>query len=343
MDMQFSKLMRIISLILLLAVGSVASAQDAGKTFKIGVMLWYNPEPFITKMTELGYIEGQNITYMILSYENVAFEDYQKVYTEQAQVMADAKVDVFVVSTDTDAIGLKAVAGDIPIVFCRSDDPVATGAVQDLTTPGGTLTGGITNRPHERRVQILTEIQPTTDKIYYLYGTQTLEAETVLQQVQAVAKDLGVEVIPGPMTDGPTGIEVLKNTPEGVDWLFVTPYIPYMDAQFIEELKAVSLARKIGVAWIIEEPVKGYVLGYGPNIKASDQQAAEIVDRILRGANPAELPVQTVDNYLVINLENAGDIGLEIPAGVLRQADNIVRPGYFDNLDEYGNPIDSGN
>lgn len=336
-------ILRIALVILVITLSGVVSAQDADKTFKIGMLLWYGPEPFMSKMTEMGYVEGQNISYMMLSYENVEPENYQAAYIQQIQAMVDAKVDVFVVNTDTDAIGLQPMVGNIPIVFCRSDDPVATGAVKDLTTPGGQMTGSITNRPHERRLQILTEIKPDTKKIYYLYGTQTLESETVLHQVQDIAKELGVEVVPGPMSDGPSGVETLKNTPDDVEWLFVTPYVPYMDPQFLTELTAVSISHKIGIAWLIDQPVKDYVLSYGPNIQASDQQAALIVDRILRGASPADLPVQTVENYLTINLEAAETIGLDIPVSILRQANLIVRPGYFDNLDAFGNPINPDN
>jgi putative ABC transport system substrate-binding protein len=337
--MHYRRIVQIALVMLVIMVSGVASAQDAEKTYKIGSLLWYDSQAFISKMTELGYTEGQNITYMILSYENVAPEDYQKAYTEQVQAMVDAKVDVFVVSTDTEAVNLKPMVGNIPIVFCRSDDPIATGAVKDLVTPGGQITGGITNRHHERRLQLLTEIKPSTKKVYYLYSTQTGEAEAVLQQVKAVAKDLGVEVIPAPMTDGPSGVEALKNTPDDVDWLFTTPYVPFMDPQFVAELTAASMSHKIGIAFFIDQPIKDYVIGYGPNIQASDGQAATQVDRILRGANPADLPVQTIENYLVVNLEAAQSIGLDIPVNVLRQAETIVRPGYFDNRDANGNLI----
>lgn len=340
--MNTRKILQIIVVILVIVTAGVASAQEGDPQFTVGMLLWYGPEPFIAKMTELGYIEQQNVTYMMLSYENVDPEKYQESYNQQIQAMVNAGVDVFVVSTDTEALMLQPLAGNIPIVFCRSDDPVATGAVQDLVTPGGQMTGSVTNRPHERRLQILTEIKPATQKIYYMYGTQTLEAETVLHQVEAVAAELGVEVIPAPMNDGPSGIEMLRNMPDDIDWMFVTPYIPYFDPAFMEELNAVAAAHKIGVAWIIPEPVQGYVMGYGPNIAVSDQQAAQIVDRILRGAKPSDLPVQTVENHLLINLETAEDIGLEIPVSVLRQADMIIRPGYFDNLGASADPTSAG-
>jgi putative tryptophan/tyrosine transport system substrate-binding protein len=317
-------------LILMSLISGSTYAQD--EMFTIGWLSFFPPDEFKVRMTELGYIEGENITYMVPSFVDVAMEDYFESYNTQLQAMVDSgEVDVYVVNTDTDAINIQAMVGDTPIVFCRSDDPVATGAVADLVIPGGHITGVITNRPHERRLQILTEINPDTDKILYLYSPMTLEAETVLAQVQAVADELDVEVVPAQTPDVTTAVEALASVPEGIDWLFLTPYVPY-DPAFFEAMAAVSAEQHAGIAWVTNDAFPQYLVGYGPSIPASDQQAAEIVDRVLRGASPAELPVQTAENYLTINLEAAEAIGLEVPVGILRQADLIVRPGYFEAL-----------
>jgi putative ABC transport system substrate-binding protein len=321
------------TILILMVISGSTFAQDAQETFTIGWLSFFPPDAFKSRMVELGYVEGQNVTYMTISYENVAPEDYFTSFNEQLQVMVDSgAVDIYVTNTDTDAINYQPIIGETPIVFSRSDDPVATGAVADMVTPGGHITGTVTNRPHERRLQILTEIKPDTDKIYYLYSPVTLEAETVLAQVQAVAKDLNVEIIPAQTPDLATALEVLKNTPDGVDWLFLTPYVPF-DPSFFTALNETATAHKAGIAWVTDDVFDpGYLVGYGPNIAASDKQAAEVVDRILRGASPAELPVQTAENYLMVNLVAAQAIGWEIPEAILRQADLIVRPGYFEAL-----------
>lgn len=82
--------------------------------------------------------------------------------------------------------------------------------------------------------------------------------------------------------------------------------------------------------------LQGYVMGYGPSYNETGRQAAQVIDRILRGASPADLPVQIAENYLMINLEAAEAIGLEIPESILRQADVIVRPGDFDTSETPG-------
>lgn len=322
--MKYTKIL-LVAISLLIISGAI-HAQGA---YTVAYLSFF-PDAFKAGMEELGYVEGENVNYRLLDLADVPPEEYVEQFNLQVEAIVAEGVDVIVVNTDTDAVNISSMTGDIPIVFGRSDDPVATGAVADLVTPGGNMTGTITNRPHERRLQILTEIYPETDAVYYLYSTLTGEAETVREQVEAVGEELGVEVVPAPITDVESALTLLENTPEEVDWLFLTPFVPF-DPQFTETLVAVSMERQIGITWVTDDAFPGYLMGYGPSIQASEAQAAQIVDRILRGASPADLPVQTAENYLMINLEAAAQINLEIPEGILRQANLIVRPGYFDN------------
>jgi hypothetical protein len=128
---------------------------------------------------------------------------------------------------------------------------------------------------------------------------------------------------------------VLENIPEGTDWVFMNSLNPLLyDQTFMDTLGTVCQERQIAISWFLGEPTQGYVMGYGITIPATDRHAAHVVDRILRGADPAELPVETADNHFWINLEAAEAIGLEIPVGILRQAEVIARPGYFDEPTE---------
>lgn len=326
-------------IVLLTTAFGTAYAQDADDPIRIGYFLWFSPGDFKDEMTQLGYVEGKDVTYLEISFptdQNLTMEESFAIIQQQVDAIIATKPDAIVTNTDSDAAMMRLTAGDIPIVFARSDDPVATGAVADLINPGGQTTGVITNRPHERRLQVLTEVKPTTKKVYYLYSTLSLEGEQVLEQVQKVADDLDVEVIPAPFVDVHTALEVLENAPEDIDWLFLTPYVPF-EPEFAEKLNEVSLSLKAGIAGVLDTPTQGYLVGYGPNVEDSDRQAARMIDRILRGASPADLPVQTAENYLTINLETAETLGLEVPVGILRQANFIVRPGYFENLGAPGN------
>ncbi|PJF28665.1 MAG: hypothetical protein CUN52_12300 [Phototrophicales bacterium] len=334
--MKYKYAIVIVSAFMMMLGFGYTHAQENTPQYVVALTSFFiDPQYFKDEMTQLGYIEGENIRYMTFSFvdlgENAMPEDFMNEYNRQLQIMIESDVDVFVTNTDTDAVFLKATVGDTPIVFARSDDPVATGAVADLITPGGTITGIVTNRPHERRLQILKEIKPSTDKVYYLYSPMTLEAETVLGQVQVVATQLDVQLIPVPTPDAATAIDAMKNMPEGVDWIFLTPFVPF-DFAFFAEMQTTAIANGIGIAGVIDDPSPMYLMGYGPNIESTDRQSARIVARILRGASPADLPVEIAENYLTINLEMAQTINLEIPLGVLRQANRIMRPGDFDNL-----------
>jgi putative ABC transport system substrate-binding protein len=318
----------LIAIAILILPGAVL-AQDTEYT--IGVFSFY-PDPIKAKMAELGYVEGENVTYLIPSWEGwdtMTAEEYAEVSQQRNQAVIDARPDVLIVNTDSDAVSYFPTTGDMPIVFAISDNPVATGAVADLVTPGGTATGMMSNNHHERRLQLLTEIDPSTKHVYYLYFPLTLESETILQGVRDLADELGIEITAAPVVDLASGLEALANTPEDVDWLFLTPYVPF-DAEFLQELNTVSAAREAAIAGFIFEPYEGHLIGYGPDLAEAHAQTAVIVDRILRGASPADLPIQITENRLIVNLEAAEALQIDVPVNILQQADMIVRPGYFD-------------
>lgn len=324
-----SRAVVLLVLVLMLLLSNVAFAQN--DTYTVGLLtLPFYYDTFKARMTELGYVEGQNINYLQLDIPPDLFMLPPEELQAQTQAMLNADVDVFVVNTDTEAVNLRQQT-DKPIIFIIADDPVLTGAVADLTTPGGNTTGIVSNRHHERRLQVLTEVIPSTSVVYFLYGPLALEGETILHRVQEVGAELGVEVIGAPAGDPESGIEALQNTPESVDWLFLTPYITY-DPMFFQVMFEVAYERNLPIANFIGTPDQYYLINYGPNLTLAGEQAAEITDQIIRGANPGEIPIAIAENSLTVNLEIAAMLGVEIPDAILRQADFIVRPGDFPPL-----------
>lgn len=320
----------IIALSCLVPFTSYAQSDDP---FVVGLLV-FDTNAFIQEMETLGYVQGENIEYLIPAFQDIDPElylDEQAYFAEYNRLtieVASAPLDVLVVQTDTDAATMREQT-KAPIVFSISDNPVATGAIQDLTTPGVNTTGVISNQHHTRRLQLLKEINPATDVVYYLYSSFALEGQQVLDEVSALGEELGIEVVAAPIADAVTGIEALNNVPEGADWFFLTPFLPF-DLSFNEELFNVSMARKIPIAGFVAQPTVGYLLNYGPSFSETARQSAILTDQILRGANAAEVPVSVADNILIFNLEAAEDLGIEISRAILRQANQIMRPGDFE-------------
>lgn len=338
--MSYRKILQIILVVLVIALTGVASAQDGDKPYLIGDLILVGDIGLKTGMTEMGYVEGQDVNYLYIQFDaNIMFgtPEWMEFYQQQVEAMVDAGVDVFVVNNDSDIPVIKSIIGDIPVVFARSDDPIASGVVQDLVTPGGTATGIVTNRPHERRLQLLTEIKPSTEKIFYPYNAYNLDSEKVLQQVLGIAEELGIEVVAAPITDRASQEEALRKLTEDIDWVFLTPNT-YFELDLTQEMMNTAIANQTAFANFVDLPTIGYTINYGPSLDGTGAQAAQIVDRILRGGNPGDLPVQTAENYLSVDLPAAETIGLEIPVSILRQANLIVRPGY-EYRDAFGNPI----
>jgi putative tryptophan/tyrosine transport system substrate-binding protein len=306
-------------------------AQQPNETYTIGYFA-LDVDIFKAQMTQLGYVEGQNINYKVVDPGNGLLDKVMPDdFKAKVQALIDAGVDLYTTNTDIEAVALQKLTGNIPIVFKNSDNPVSTGAAQSLVHPGGNLTGLVTNNPNLRRLQILTEIKPTTKNIDYLYNTSSADVSVRLQQVQALAEKLKVKVYLAPTTDRPTAVDALKQIPEDTDWLYMTPYLP-RDAEFYQLLLDAAQSRHLAISGHTYANNQSWVMGYGPNLKVSVQQMAFIVDRIFRGASPADLPIQTADNFLMVNLDTAQTISLPIPESILRQADLIIRPGYYANL-----------
>lgn len=289
-------------------------------------VLTYDPQPFIDAMSQLGYVEGQDVNYMTLSFEDVPVEQYLDSYTLQVQAMMDAGVDLFILNTDSEAVQMRQQT-DTPIIFAMSDDPIATGAVADMIAPGGATTGIVSNQHHPRRLQLLQEINPATSRVYYLYSTFALEGELILNQVRTVAEQLGIEIIPAPVGDLESSLQALAAMPPDADWIFLTPYVPLFEVPFVEALMNTSITNRVPIAGFIAEATPGYAVNYGPDFSIIYGQVAAMADQFLRGASPAETPILVAENGLIINLEVAESLGLEVPVSILRQANLIVRPG----------------
>jgi len=296
------------------------------KTYTIGVVnLAPTLEDTITGfkqgMTELGYIEGENVTYIYAGPAGSIDE-----LDGKAQDLVKAKVDlIFSISTPAAQAAKKATAdNNIPVVFGILTDPVGAGVVTSLAQPGGNITG-VTFGPQEvRRLEWLTRIAPAVKRVYIIYNSNDTSAKLALKTVNDNAANLGLEIVSREARNPDEIAAALSDFPENIDALYLLP-----DSQTeakLADILAVATARRLPTSVANVDRVKdGPLYSYAMKQLPVGRQAARLADQILKGTKPADLPVETTEFFLAINLKTAQAIGLTVPDDILSQADTIFR------------------
>jgi putative ABC transport system substrate-binding protein len=319
---------------MLFALCSPAAAQQQKKVPRIGYLSSGDPasesarsEGIRLALRERGFIEGQNIAI-----------DYR--YAERkvdrgpdlASDLVRLKVDLIVVAGGASWIRVvKNATKTIPIVMIGvGADPVEDGLVESLARPGGNVTG-ITNLSRElggKRLELFKEAVPNLTRVAVLYVPSNPVSITEVKKVQpAVARALGLTIQPREIraADGFEGVftSLNKDRPDG---LYVPPGGPLM---FANEKRVADFALKSRLPSMYpnrETVVAGGLMYYGADFAEGYRRVAYFVDRILKGAKPADLPVEQPTKFeLVINLKTAKQIGLTIPQSLLYRADTVVR------------------
>jgi putative ABC transport system substrate-binding protein len=303
-----------------------AQQQPAGKVYRIGFLSQGQPpkaflEALQQGLRERGYVEGRNLVWEFRSTDGSLDQ-----LPQFAEDLVRLKVDVILARASSGAMAAKRATTSIPIVFFAVYAPVEIGLVPNLGHPGGNITGVAVNASDMagKRVQLLKELVPTLKSVAILSHTSHPTNAVQLQGAEAAARTLGVHLkaVPvrgaddfAPALNGLRGIEGVlhADTP-----LFVTHRARLVDAVAGSRLPAIYPARVYVEA--------GGLMSYGPNLPDLWRRAAAYVDKILKGAKPADLPVEQPSQFeLVINLKTAKALGLTIPQSVLLRADE-VRP-----------------
>jgi putative ABC transport system substrate-binding protein len=311
----------------LLAAPLAAHAQSVAKAPRIGILNpAFDPHPpleaFRQGLRDLGYVEGHTI---VLEYR---FADgrFERL-PELAAELVRLKVDVIL------AVGVPAVqaaqhaTGTIPIVFPVASDPVGQGLVASLAQPGGNITGVSFQDPEfmGKRLELLRQVVPGVTRVAYLWDAALLNARA-WQETETAARALGVQLLP---------VEVREPYP--FDQAFATMAAAHADALITlpstvflnRRTQIVDLASKTRLPGIFPDRElvdAGGLMSYGPSLTANYHRAATYVDKILKGAKPADLPVEQPTKFeLVINLKAARALGLTIPPVVLFQANEVLQ------------------
>ena len=318
--------------VVLLAVAIPAEAQQPKKIYRIGYLLPGNAaresadsEAIRLALRELGYIEGQNI-----AFEYRYAEGKRDRFPELAAELVRLKVDIIVVSGGNNpARALKNATKTIPIVMTGGSDPVEAGLVESLARPGGNVTG-LTNFARElggKRLELLKEAVPKLARVAVLYDqANTSQVREVKEVLPVTARALKLTIQPWEVPDA-DGFERAfdsfnKERPDGLYVLSGTR----MWAIY-KRVAGFALKNRLPSIYNNTEAVDaGGLMYYGANITDSYRRVAYYVDKIFKGAKPADLPVeQPTKLELVINLKTAKQIGVTIPPNVLARADKVIK------------------
>jgi len=311
----------------LLALCGSAAAQQAGKLFRVGFLDSSNAagmagllDVFRQELSKLGWIEGKNI-----AFEYRFAEQKNGRLPELAADLVRLKVDVIVVTGGGVPLAAKKATSTIPIIMASGSDPVASGLVASLARPGGNLTG-LTSLNQElitKRLEVLKDAVPKLGRVGLLRPSTSGQLKEI--RGAALALKLKLEEI-----DTQPDVKGLESAFQAakqkqVDAIMTATTRPF----FAARKRIVELAGKYRLPAIYPEEGfvdEGGLMSYGADFDELYRKAAVYVDKILKGAKPADLPVQQATKFeFIINLKAAKQIGLKIPPNVLARADRVIR------------------
>lgn len=241
--------------------------------------------------------------------------------------MVRLKVDVIVTQSDLAALAAKRATPKIPIVMAIAGDPVKAGVVASLARPGGNVTGLTLIHPElsGKRLQLLKEVAPKTTLVAVIWNPTNPGAANFLRETEAAARSLGLK-IHAIEARAPADLDAaFKAVADARPSAFFTIPNGMFEANRPRIVEFATKNRLPGVFPNREFPEAGALMSYGPNFSANFRRAAAFVDKILKGAEPAALPIeQPTTLELVVNLKAAKTLGLKIPASMRARADLLI-------------------
>jgi putative tryptophan/tyrosine transport system substrate-binding protein len=277
---------------------------------------------FVQRLRELGWIDGKNVT-IEYRWADGRTERFAEIAAEFVQL----RVDVIVTQGTAAIMAAKRATSVIPIVFAAANDPVGTGLVASLARPGANLTGLSGQMPEVagKRLEFLREIVPGLTKLAIMANVGSAGTVMEMREAQSTARSLGLEFttleIRRPEDIAPA-LRTIKDSAQAL-YVCVEPLVNTNRAR----INTFALDARLPTVYALREYVEaGGLMSYGPNVPDMYRRAAELVDEILRGMKPADIPVEQPTNFeLVINLKTAKALGLTVPDRVLARADEVIQ------------------
>jgi putative tryptophan/tyrosine transport system substrate-binding protein len=309
-----------------------ARAQQPGKSARIGYLVATarddrlarkNLDTFRQELRELGYIEGQNLVIE----QRFAERDFDRLPRLAAELVR-LRVDIIVASPTPAAVAAKKATDTIPIVMLNTGDPVGLGLVASLARPGGNVTGlsySVGLETFGKGLELLKEAVPDLHRVAVLSNPANPAHALAIKNIEIAARALRLE------------LHLLEaRGPEQFESAFASMAEQHAGAVVIEpdtlmishaaRLAELAVGKRLPSMHAYKEEVKaGGLMSYGPSFSEPSRRAAAFVDKLLKGANPAELPIQQPTKFeLVINLKTAKVLGLTIPPSLLARADEVI-------------------
>jgi len=318
------------SILVLLAAASGAAAQSQAKVYRVGYLGIVPPtasnsapwDAFVDGLREHGYVEGRNL---VLHRRYSAGQDAR--FAELAAELVRLNVEVIVSSTTNGALAAKQVTSTIPIVTIVAGDPVGSGLVASLARPGGNVTGLSSQAPDlaAKQLQLLREVAPGIKRVAVLWNPTLPQHQTVFRETQRGAATLRLEIESLELRS-PDDLEavfqrIARTRPDGLQ-VFDQP------AMFPQRQRVVDLVARSRIPAIYGVPPYvdvGGLMSYSPNLADLFRRSTTYVDKLLRGAKAAELPVEQPTTFeFAINLKAAKALGITLPPALMQRVTRVV-------------------
>ncbi|MFL6798522.1 MAG: ABC transporter substrate-binding protein [Xanthobacteraceae bacterium] len=307
-----------------------ARAQQRSKAPRIGMLLpragageRESVAAGVQRLRELGWRDGENVH---IDYRWISSADDEQLQRQAAELVATAPELLWVLSNPMLA-ALQRTTRSIPTVFVQVADPVGSGFVESLARPGGNTTGftNFENTMAGKWLELLHELQQSTTRALILLHPETAAHRAFLQRIESAAKMLGIAPVAAGIR-GPADVErvIVSFTEQPNGGMIALPHP--LTSNNRDTIIALAARHQLPAIYPFRYfATAGGVVSYGSDAIDLWQSSASYVDRILRGAKPADLPVQAPSKFeLVINLKTAKALGLEVPPTLLARADEVI-------------------
>lgn len=305
-------------------VWPIAGLAQSSKVPRIGILVLGNPDPapflkaFREGMRELGYVEGQNVTFEFRSAKGSIAQ-----LPSLARELVALKVNMIVGFQTPAVVAAKEATSEIPIVIGAAGDPVSTGLVASLARPGGNVTGmtGLGAEVGAKMLELIRQVLPTIERLALLANAPDPFHKPFVRLIESAGQSLGL-AIQTRLVQSPDELDnvIAQSARDGAQAIVVQPTLPHRRSAEI------ALRHRLPAFSPNQDFVAmGGLASYSADQAALWRQSATFVDKILKGRKPADLPVQLPTKYLVvINLKTAAALGLTLPPTLLMRADQVI-------------------